>query len=50
MVRLNEKAESDAVGALKRAAMKLFAERGVDFLTTNLPAEIFEVFERQPKR
>ena len=29
---------------------RLFAERGVDFLTTNLPAEIFEVFERQPKR
>lgn len=33
MVRLNEKAESDAVGALKRAAMKLFAERGVDGVT-----------------
>lgn len=33
MVRLNEKAESDAVGALKKAAMKLFAERGVDGVT-----------------
>lgn len=33
MVRLNEKAESDAVGALKQAAMKLFAERGVDGVT-----------------
>ena len=33
MVRLNEKTESDAVGALKQAAMKLFAERGVDGVT-----------------
>lgn len=33
MVRLHEKSESDAVEALKRAAMKLFAERGVDGVT-----------------
>lgn len=33
MVRLHEKTESDAVDALKRAAMKLFAERGVDGVT-----------------
>lgn len=33
MVRLHEKTESDAVEALKRAAMKLFAERGVDGVT-----------------
>ncbi len=33
MVRLNEKTESDAVDALKQAAMKLFAERGVDGVT-----------------
>ena len=33
MVRLQEKNESDAVDALKRAALKLFAERGVDGVT-----------------
>jgi AcrR family transcriptional regulator len=33
MVRLHEKSESDAVDALKRAALKLFAERGVDGVT-----------------
>ncbi|MGE6698817.1 helix-turn-helix domain-containing protein [Hyphomonas sp. NPDC076900] len=33
MVRLHEKTESEAVEALKRAAMKLFAERGVDGVT-----------------
>lgn len=33
MVRLQEKSESDAVDALKRAALKLFAERGVDGVT-----------------
>ena len=33
MVRLQEKIESDAVDALKRAALKLFAERGVDGVT-----------------
>lgn len=33
MVRLHDKTESDAVGALKQAAMKLFAERGVDGVT-----------------
>lgn len=33
MVRLHEKTESDAVDALKRAAMKLFAQRGVDGVT-----------------
>ena len=33
MVRVHEKAESEAVDALKRAAMKLFAERGVDGVT-----------------
>ena len=33
MVRLQEKPESDAVDALKRAALKLFAERGVDGVT-----------------
>lgn len=33
MVRLQEKNESDAVDALKRASLKLFAERGVDGVT-----------------
>lgn len=33
MVRLQEKSESEAVDALKRAALKLFAERGVDGVT-----------------
>ncbi len=33
MVRLQEKNESDAVDALKRAALKLFAGRGVDGVT-----------------
>lgn len=33
MVRLHEKTESEAVEALKRAAIKLFAERGVDGVT-----------------
>jgi len=33
MVRLQEKNESDAVDALKRAALKLFAQRGVDGVT-----------------
>ncbi len=33
MVRLQEKNESDSVDALKRAALKLFAERGVDGVT-----------------
>lgn len=33
MVRLQEKNESDAVDALKRAALKLFSERGVDGVT-----------------
>jgi len=33
MVRLHEKTESDAVDALKLAAIKLFAERGVDGVT-----------------
>ena len=27
-----------------------FASRGVDYLTTNLPPEIYSVFERRPKR
>ncbi|MEZ6002219.1 TetR/AcrR family transcriptional regulator [Hyphomonas sp.] len=33
MVRLQEKNESDAVDALKHAALKLFAKRGVDGVT-----------------
>jgi AcrR family transcriptional regulator len=33
MVRLHEKTESEAADALKRAAMKLFAEHGVDGVT-----------------
>ena len=33
MVRLQEKTEADAVEALKSAALKLFAERGVDGVT-----------------
>ncbi|MBY9066771.1 TetR/AcrR family transcriptional regulator [Hyphomonas sp. WL0036] len=33
MVRLHEKSESEAADALKRAALKLFAERGVDGVT-----------------
>lgn len=33
MVRLNDKTESEAVEALKRAALRLFAERGVDGVT-----------------
>ena len=27
-----------------------FASRGVDYLTTNLPPEIYSVFDRRPKR
>lgn len=33
MVRLHEKSESEAVEGLKRAAIKLFADRGVDGVT-----------------
>jgi ABC-type sugar transport system substrate-binding protein len=29
---------------------RAFAERDVDYITTNLPPEVYEVFERRPQR